>query len=93
MLDAAGYTKDAAGFRIDPATHKEMNLRFLAPNDDPNYGQSVQYIVAWFKDVGIKVTPKLVSYDEVINEVGNAEYDMTTATGGSSRTRASSSPR
>jgi len=77
MLDAAGYTKDAAGWRIDKATGKEMNLRLLAPNDDPDYKSSVAYIVAWFKDIHIKVTPKLVSYDEVINEAGNAEYDIT----------------
>jgi peptide/nickel transport system substrate-binding protein len=77
MLDAAGYTKDANGLRIDKATGKEMNLNLLAPNDDPDYKNSVAYIVAWFKDVDIKVTPKLVSYDEVINEAGNAEYDLT----------------
>jgi peptide/nickel transport system substrate-binding protein len=77
LLDAAGYTKDAAGFRINPATHKEMNLSILAPNDSPTYVQSVQFIVQWLKDVGIKSTPKLVTYDEVINEAGNAEYDLT----------------
>jgi peptide/nickel transport system substrate-binding protein len=77
MLDAAGYTKDSNGLRIDAKTGKEMNLRLLAPNDDPDYKNSVAYIVAWFKDVDIKVTPKLVTYDEVINEAGNAEYDLT----------------
>jgi peptide/nickel transport system substrate-binding protein len=77
LLDAAGYTKDAAGFRINPATKKEMNLQILAPNDSPSYVQSVQFIVAWLKDIGIKTTPKLVTYDEVINEAGNADYDLT----------------
>ena len=93
MLDAAGYTKDSAGLRIDPATHKEMNLRLLAPNDDPDYKSSVAYIVAWFKNVGIKVTPKLVSYDEVINEAGNAEYDLTYGDWGVEPDRASSCRR
>lgn len=77
LLDAAGYVKDASGFRIDPATHKELNLRILAPNDSPTYVQSVQFIVEWLKDIGIKTTPHLVTYDEVINEFGNAEYDLT----------------
>jgi peptide/nickel transport system substrate-binding protein len=77
MLDAAGYTKDSAGWRINPATHKEMNLSILAPNDSPTYVQSVQFIVSWLKDIGIKTTPKLVTYDEVINVFGNAEYDLT----------------
>jgi len=77
MLDAAGYTKDATGFRIDPTTHKELDLRILAPNDDPTYVQAVQFITQWLKDVGIKTAPHLVTYDEVINEAGNAEYDLT----------------
>jgi peptide/nickel transport system substrate-binding protein len=76
MLDAAGYTKDSSGYRIDPATHKELNLRFDAPNDDPNTKSSVQQIAGWLADVGIKTKTDLVQEDKLTDLVAHGEVDI-----------------
>jgi peptide/nickel transport system substrate-binding protein len=76
MLDAAGYTKGPDGNRIDPQTHKELNLRFGAPNDDPRYKSDVAYISGWLQEVGIKTTTQLVAEDKLTDLIGNGEVDM-----------------
>ena len=73
MLDAAGYTKGPDGNRIDPQTHKELNLRFAAPNDDPRYKSDVAYISGWLQEVGIKTTTQLVAEDKLTDLIGNGE--------------------
>lgn len=76
MLDAAGYTKGADGLRIDPQTHKTLNLRFDAPNDDPRYKSDVAYISGWLQEVGIKTTTQLVAEDKLTDLIGNGEVDL-----------------
>jgi peptide/nickel transport system substrate-binding protein len=76
MLDAAGYTKAADGNRIDPATHKEMNLRFDAPNDDPVVKQAVAFLQGYLQAVGIKTTTQLVDEDKLTDLIGNGEDDI-----------------
>jgi peptide/nickel transport system substrate-binding protein len=76
MLDAAGYTKAADGNRIDPVTHKEMNLRFDAPNDDPVVKQAVAFVQGYLQAVGIKTTTQLVGEDKLTDLVANGEDDI-----------------
>jgi peptide/nickel transport system substrate-binding protein len=76
MLDAAGYTKAADGNRIDPVTHKEMNLRFDAPNDDPVVKQAVAFVQGYLQAVGIKTTTQLVDEDKLTDLVANGEDDI-----------------
>src|SRR5215475_12516961 len=76
MLDAAGYTKGANGNRIDPKTHKEMNLRFDAPNDDPVVKQAVAFIQGYLQAVGIKTTTQLLDEDKLTDVIANGEDDI-----------------
>ncbi len=76
MLDAAGYTKAADGNRIDPVTHKEMNLRFDAPNDDPVVKQAVAFLQGYLEAVGIKTTTQLVDEDKLTDLIANGEDDI-----------------
>jgi peptide/nickel transport system substrate-binding protein len=76
MLDAAGYTKAADGNRIDPKTHKEMNLRFDAPNDDPVVKQAVAFVQGYLQAVGIKTTTQLLDEDKLTDVIGNGEDDI-----------------
>jgi peptide/nickel transport system substrate-binding protein len=76
MLDAAGYTKGPDGMRIDPTTHKEMNLRLDAVNDSPSYTADLQYVAAYLKAVGIKTTTNSYSDDKLTDLIGNGQYDM-----------------
>jgi peptide/nickel transport system substrate-binding protein len=76
MLDAAGYTKGPDGMRIDPTTHKEMNLRLDAVNDSPSYTADLQYVAEYLKAVGIKTTTNSYSDDKLTDLIGNGQYDM-----------------
>jgi peptide/nickel transport system substrate-binding protein len=76
MLDAAGYTKGAGGYRIDPATSKVMNLRFYGPNDTEAYKSDIQYVQAYLDAVGIKSTIKSVSQDKLTDIIANGEADI-----------------
>jgi peptide/nickel transport system substrate-binding protein len=76
MLDAAGYTKGPDGYRIDPATHKEMNLRLDSVTDTPTYSADLKYVSAWLQAVGIKTTTNLYSDDKITDLIGNGQYDM-----------------
>lgn len=76
LLDAAGYTKGSDGFRIDPATHKEMNLRLISNTDSAFYKQDLAYISAYLSAVGIKNNTQLVESDKETDLIANGEYDL-----------------
>ena len=84
-LDAAGYKTDASGTRLDKE-NKPINLRLVMPDSDANFAKDAQFIVDWFGQVGVKVTPKVYDEDTLIDlmlppEAGDpvkykADYDM-----------------
>jgi peptide/nickel transport system substrate-binding protein len=84
-LDAAGYKTDASGARLDKE-NKPINLRLVMPDSDANFAKDAQFIVDWFGQVGVKVTPKVYDEDTLIDlmlppEAGDpvkykADYDM-----------------
>jgi peptide/nickel transport system substrate-binding protein len=84
-LDAAGYKAGADGFRTDKEG-KPINLRLVMPDSDANFSKDAQFIVEWFGQAGIKVSPKVYDEDTLIDlmlppEAGDpvkykADYDM-----------------
>ena len=83
-LDAAGYALDASGSRLDKEG-KPINLRLYMPDSDETYPVAGEFIVDWFADLGIKVTPQIFDSATLTNlmlppEAGDpankADYDM-----------------
>ncbi len=56
MLTAAGYKMGPNGIRIDPKTHKPLNLRLGIHSDDAADAAMAPYIEEWLKAIGIGVT-------------------------------------
>jgi peptide/nickel transport system substrate-binding protein len=83
QLDLAGYQdKNGDGFR-ETKDGKPLNLRLMVTNDSPENQTAAKLIVGWFKDVGIRVTLKIVDagvlLDAQYNYKGNTyapDYDM-----------------
>ena len=84
-LDAAGYPMGPDGTRMDK-DGKPINLRLVMPDSDANFAKDAQFIVEWFGQAGIKVSPKVYDEDTLIDlmlppEAGDpvkykADYDM-----------------
>ena len=84
-LDAAGYKLDGSGNRLDKEG-KPISLSLVFPDTESTYPQSAQFIQAWFKELGITVTPAQFDSDTLIDkmlppEAGDpgqytATYDM-----------------
>ena len=84
-LEAAGYKAGADGMRVDKEG-KPINLRLVMPDSDANFAKDAQFIVEWFGQAGIKVSPKVYDEDTLIDlmlppEAGDpvkykADYDL-----------------
>ena len=82
-LDAAGYKLDADGRRLDKEG-KPITLRLMMPDSDENYPKAAQFIVAWYDELGVKVTTQVLSsaaLTEIIyppegGEGYTADYDI-----------------
>lgn len=57
-LDAAGYTLDANGRRLDKEG-KPISLRLYMPDSDDTYPKVAQFIQDWFGQLGIKITTQV----------------------------------
>jgi peptide/nickel transport system substrate-binding protein len=53
-LDAAGYSRNAAGNRVDKEG-KEIVLRLTWPDSEAGHSTDAQFIQGWFKELGIGV--------------------------------------
>jgi peptide/nickel transport system substrate-binding protein len=76
ILDAAGYTKDSHGIRVNPKTHQEVSLRLYARSDSQSSQQSVQFVQSFLQAIGFKITVKVLSEDNLDQIIGNGEYDL-----------------
>jgi peptide/nickel transport system substrate-binding protein len=76
ILDAAGYKKDSHGIRVDPKTHQEVSLRLFARSDSQTSQQSVQFVQNFLQAIGLKITVKVLSEDNLDQIIGNGEYDL-----------------
>ena len=82
LLDA-GYKLDADGRRLDKE-NKPITLRLMMPDSDENYPKAAQFIVAWYDELGVKVTTQVLSsaaLTEIIyppegGEGYTADYDI-----------------
>jgi peptide/nickel transport system substrate-binding protein len=79
-LDAAGYKLDANGKRLDK-DNKVINLRLTWPDSEAENATNAQFIVEWFKQLGITVTAAVTEEGKLIDDVtgppdGPADYDI-----------------
>jgi peptide/nickel transport system substrate-binding protein len=58
-LEAAGYTTDSNGNRLDKQG-KPINLLMVLPDSNSNYAKSAQFIQTWYGELGIKVTTRVL---------------------------------
>lgn len=56
LLDAAGWTKQANGLRIDPTTHQTANIHLIYPTSTSTAQTEAVAIQQYLKAVGVKVT-------------------------------------
>ena len=83
QLDEAGYEDaDGDGFR-ETKDGKPLSLRLFVTNDSPENQTAAKLIAGWFKDVGLKVTLRVVDagvlLDAQYNYKGDTyapDYDM-----------------
>jgi peptide/nickel transport system substrate-binding protein len=76
ILDAAGYTKDSHGIRVNPKTGQEITLRLFGRSDSQVSRQSVQFVQSWLQAIGFKVTVKILSEDNLDQIIGDGDYDL-----------------
>ncbi|HEX2754141.1 MAG TPA: ABC transporter substrate-binding protein [Candidatus Limnocylindrales bacterium] len=78
-LDAAGYTKNADGKRVDK-DGKVINLRLTWPDSEAEDATNAQFLVEWFGQLGITVTAAVTEEGKLIDDVtgppGAANYDI-----------------
>lgn len=74
-LDAAWYAKGPDGVRTVPGGRK-LELRLTGHFSRPFDQRTAEYIKGWFKDIGIIVTPDLVSDEELNDRTTAGNYDL-----------------
>lgn len=82
-LDAAGYPKGPDGIRVGPGGQK-LNLRLIGHAAAAFDQRTSQYVTGWLKDIGIAVTPQLVSDDELNQRTTAGTYDLALSGWGTS---------
>ena len=79
-LDAAGYTLNSAGKRLDK-DGKVINLRLTWPDSEAENATNAQFLVEWFGQLGVTVTAAVTEEGKLIDDVtgppsGPANYDI-----------------
>ncbi len=74
LLDAAGYTLDDQGRRLDKEG-KPITLRVTWPSSEAESATTAQFIAAWFGDVGIKVDAAVTEDGQLIDDLVPPEGD------------------
>jgi peptide/nickel transport system substrate-binding protein len=80
LLTAAGYKMGPNGIRIDPKTHKALNLRLGIHSDESSDAAMAPYIVEWLKAIGIGVTIDSMSFNQLNDELPKGDWDMLSDT-------------
>jgi peptide/nickel transport system substrate-binding protein len=80
LLTAAGYKLGPNGIRIDPKTHKPLNLRLGIHSDEASDAAMAPYIVEWLKAIGIQVTVDSMSFNQLNTELPEGNWDMLSDT-------------
>ncbi|MCJ7711116.1 MAG: ABC transporter substrate-binding protein [Chloroflexi bacterium] len=80
-LDAAGYTRNADGNRVDK-DGKVINLRLTWPDSEEEMATNAQFIQGWFKDLGISVDAYVTEEGKLLSDLvgpgleGTANWDF-----------------
>jgi peptide/nickel transport system substrate-binding protein len=80
LLTAAGYKMGPNGIRIDPKTHKPLNLRLGIHSDEASDAAMAPYIVEWLKAIGIQVTIDSMSFNQLNTDLPEGNWDMLSDT-------------
>ncbi|GAA2064049.1 ABC transporter substrate-binding protein [Catenulispora yoronensis] len=76
LLDDAGYKAGSDGVRVDPKTSKPLNLRLGIHSDDTQDAAVSNYLVSWFKAIGINATIQPMSMSALNSDLGKGNWDM-----------------
>jgi peptide/nickel transport system substrate-binding protein len=76
LLDSAGYTKGSGGVRVDPKTHKKLNLRLGIHSDDSRDAQISQFLKGWLKAIGINLKIESQSMTNLNVNLAKGDWDM-----------------
>jgi len=80
-LTAAGYTRNAAGNRVDK-DGKEINLRLTWPDSEEEMATNAQFIQGWFAELGITVDAYVTEEGKLLSDLvgpgldGTADWDF-----------------
>jgi peptide/nickel transport system substrate-binding protein len=80
LLTSAGYKMGPNGIRIDPKTHKPLNLRLGIHSDESSDAAMAPYIVEWLKAIGVGVTIDSMSYNQLNADLPKGDWDMLSDT-------------
>jgi peptide/nickel transport system substrate-binding protein len=80
LLNAAGYKMGPNGIRIDPKTHKPLDLRLGIHSDEASDAAMAPYIVEWLKAIGIQVTIDSMSFNQLNTDLPEGNWDMLSDT-------------
>lgn len=75
-LDAAGYTRNAAGNRVDK-DGKVINLRLTWPDSEEEMATNAQFIQGWFKELGIGVDAYVTEEGKLLSDLVGPGLDGT----------------
>ena len=76
LLTAAGYKMGPNGIRIDPKTHKPLDLRLGIHSDESSDAAMAPYIVEWLKAIGIGVNVHSMSFNQLNADLPKGDWDM-----------------
>jgi len=77
MLEDAGYVDtDNNGIRNDPTSGKDVDLRLILRSESEVSAPFGTYITGWLKQIGIKVTPEVLSDGKLYDAWYGDDYDM-----------------
>jgi peptide/nickel transport system substrate-binding protein len=80
LLTAAGYKMGPNGIRLDPKTHKPLDLRLGIHSDEAADAAMAPYIVEWLKAIGVQVTVDSMSFNQLNTDLPEGQWDMLSDT-------------
>ncbi|MBK6871175.1 MAG: ABC transporter substrate-binding protein [Kineosporiaceae bacterium] len=76
LLDDAGYRKGADGIRTMPDGTKPLALRLFARSESQGSKTTAQFVAEWLNQIGLKITVKTISEDQLTEAVATGEFDL-----------------
>ncbi|MGO3147594.1 MAG: ABC transporter substrate-binding protein [Leucobacter sp.] len=73
-LEAAGYTTDADGNRLDKEGNP-ITLRMMFDGSSTPNAATAKFVESWFKDLGINMELKSTNWDEMLELIPKGDYD------------------